>query len=997
MVQSRAPATLSVTIATLVVCTIFVFFRFLTRTWIVRKIQIDDWFILAAWLVAVGFSVSICIGTAYGLGLHSADIPRGSEVSLRKAEYAFSVLYNPALMLTKTSIIAFFLTLARNNPLFRWSNYLTLAVVNVAGLALTLLSLFQCRPISAGFLYPTPQAANCTDIVTLYLSSAPVNIITDLAILFLPMPTLTGMRLPRKQKIILVVTFSFGVFVTVVDIVRIAYLENAALNRLQAVGNNNGNARLVEQKDFPWYASLSFMWSAVEVNVGIVCACVPSLKPLFQRFLPSFIRSAGDVSMRGGSFEAGSLDAEKKGLADMPGLVLPRNRDAARALTNPAAFTKPSAAEYRGGGGDDELGFLDFLAGPPEEGPGTSPVRRTTSNISRFSRVPTRKSAAKSDFDFYDMGRPRTMLTLGNRESLMPVAIVTVIFFLWGFAYGLLNVLNSHFETIAKLSQPQSLGLHGAYYGGYFVGPLTLGRFMLKSYGFKSSMIAGLCVYSCGTLIFWPSAVLTSYTAFVISNFIVGFGLSCLEIAANPFIALCGPLEYAEVRLNFSQGFQAVGTVLSPLLAQKVFFKNVRDAGSLVNAQWAYLGIALFDVLLAVAFYYAPLPEASDDNLEELADRRSAAYRTKVGSVPVVWLTLGLGVFSQFCYVGGQEGIGGNVGSLDSLLRPNVLSSFDYITVGHTVFAVGRFVSALLNYIFKPRWILLFLYGGLIVTCALQMVLGGEAGVAMSQLIFFFESGIFSIIFAICMRGMGAHTKTASALMTAAISGGALFSPIQTVVSEAHSGQPYSKYSFCVPLAAFAFGSIFAIYLNVVPAARNQVDPVYERRDRQRNARKALISTSSGSDTASPKTQFGLAGILARRKKHKSEGPSTEHVERRGDDSSSSSSPAHWKENEKVEHVDMPKSPSPVRKIKDVPRTHESARQPSEEKRERPESAKKVGNYSEEDRIHQFSPHRSTVDESGAITAPDLAPWPDELADDKECEILFGKSISSAL
>jgi fucose permease len=992
MVQSRAPATLSVTIATLVVSTIFVFFRFLTRSWIVRKIHIDDWFILAAWLVAVGFSVSICMGTAYGLGLHSADIPPGSEVSLRKAEYAFSVLYNPALMLTKTSIIAFFLTLARDNPLFRWSNYLTLAVVNVAGLALTFLSIFQCRPVSAGFLYPTPQTANCTDIVTLYLSSAPVNIITDLAILFLPMPTLTGMRLPRKQKIILVVTFSFGVFVTVVDIVRIAYLENAALNRLQALGNSHGNARLVEQKDFPWYASLSFMWSAVEVNVGIVCACVPSLKPLFQRFLPSFIRSAGDVSMRGASF-----DAEKKGPEDMPDFVLPPNHDDARALTNPAALKKPSAAEYRGGGGGDELGFLDFLAGPPEEGPGANPVRRTTSNISRFTRVPTRKSAAKSDFDFYDMGRPQTMLTLSNRESLMPVAIVTVIFFLWGFAYGLLNVLNSQFETIATLSQPQSLGLHGAYYGGYFVGPLTLGRFMLKRYGFKSSMIAGLCVYSCGTLIFWPSAVLTSYTAFVISNFIVGFGLSCLEIAANPFIALCGPLEYAEVRLNFSQGFQAIGTVLSPLLAQKVFFRNVRDAGSLVNAQWAYLGIALFDVLLAVAFYYAPLPEASDDNLEELADRRCAAYRTRVGNITVVWLTLGLGVFSQFCYVGGQEGIGGNAGNIDSILRPNVLSSFDYITVGHTVFAVGRFVSALLNYIFKPRWILLFLYSGLIVTCALQMVLDGDAGVAMSQLIFFFESGIFSIIFAICMRGMGAHTKTASALMTAAISGGALFSPIQTVVSEAHSSQAYSKYSFCVPLAAFAFGSIFAIYLNAVPAARNQVDPVYERRDRQRNARKALTRTSSGSDVTSPKTQFGLAGILARRRKHKSEGPSTEHVERRGDDSSSSSSPAHWKENEKIEHVAMAKSPSPVRKISKVTRPHDSARQPSEEKSEKPESAKNQGSYSEEDRIHQFASHPSTVDDSGAITAPDLAPWPDELADDKECEILFGKSISSAL
>lgn len=128
------------------------------------------------------------------------------------------------------------------------------------------------------------------------------------------------------------------------------------------------------------------------------------------------------------------------------------------------------------------------------------------------------------------------MLTLSNRQSVRPVAVVTFVFFLWGFAYGLLGVLNSQFELIAKLGQPESLGLHAAYFCGYFLGPLTLGRFILKRYGFKSAMIAGFCVYSCGTLVFWPSAVLTSYTAFVISNFIVGFGLSCLEIAANPFI-----------------------------------------------------------------------------------------------------------------------------------------------------------------------------------------------------------------------------------------------------------------------------------------------------------------------------------------------------------------------------------------------------------------------------------------------------------------------------
>ena len=392
------------------------------------------------------------------------------------------------------------------------------------------------------------------------------------------------------------------------------------------------------------------------------------------------------------------------------------------------------------------------------------------------------------------------------------------------------------------------------------------------------------------------------------------------------------------------------------------------------------------------------MPEASDDDLEELADRRSADYRTKVGTIPVVWLTLGLGVLSQFCYVGGQEGIGGNAGTLDSLLRPKSLSSSDYTNVGHTVFAVGRFLSAILNYIFKPRWILLFLFGGLVVTCALQMALGGEAGVAMSQLVFLFESGVFSIIFAISMRGMGAHTKTASALVTAAISGGALFSPIQTVVAGDQSLQPL-QYSFCVPLAAFAFGSIFAIYLNAVPAARNQVDPVYDRRQQRRNTRKALTSTSSGSEVISPKNQFGVAGILARRKQPKPKGASTQHVEIRSHEISSSKPPTQWmgKDHGIMEQLEMPQSPSPVRKTRSVSIANEPAGQTGEQKVERPKGGKRERSYSEEDRIHQFASHRSAVDESGAITLPDLAPWPEEDGDDKECEILFGKSISSAL
>lgn len=138
-------------------------------------------------------------------------------------------------MAVKTSILVFYLTLTRGEKLFKLANYVTLAVVNLAGVALTLVNVFQCTPVSAAFLSNIPASAHCTDIVTLYLSSAPVNIITDLAILFLPMPILTKLHLPRKQKLILVVTFGFGFFVAVVDVIRIAFLQRAAISRQLAI------------------------------------------------------------------------------------------------------------------------------------------------------------------------------------------------------------------------------------------------------------------------------------------------------------------------------------------------------------------------------------------------------------------------------------------------------------------------------------------------------------------------------------------------------------------------------------------------------------------------------------------------------------------------------------------------------------------------------------------------------------------------------------------
>ncbi|KAK3714179.1 hypothetical protein LTR37_007981 [Vermiconidia calcicola] len=811
--RGRSGAVLAVTVIMLLLTTLFVSLRMLSRAAIVKKVTVDDYLILLAWAIAVGLSSAICFGCAWGLGRHEENVPNSWQTNLRKANYVFSVLYQPALMATKTSILAFYLTLPTSNKSFKWACIGTLFVVNAGGLALGLFTVFQCRPVGAAWYVPTPSSAHCTDIITIYLSSTPLNIITDLAILFLPMPILTGMRLPKKQKIVLVITFSFGAFVAVVDVIRIVYLQGAARSRLReiALATADGQMRDAEQTDFSWYASLSFMWSAVEVNVGIMCACVPGLKPLVARFLPRLLRDSGDSPLRNDSFmnpDDAAVDMRKAqrvpSIPSTPDDVLRRDF---------------SLGPQDGQGEDDgPMGMMDFLTTP--ETAAFPPAERTQTALTNTSRATP--PGTSNFFDFVDMKGRKSLVQTSNRESVFPIAAVTVLFFIWGFEYGLLNVLNQQFQRVAHMNANQGTSIHSAYFAGYFFGPPLIGRLVLKHWGFKACFTVGLSIYASGTLIFWPAAVLTSFPAFVITNFIVAFGLSILEVSANPFITLCGPAQYAEIRLNLSQGVQAIGSIVAPLIADRAFIRTQLSAPSLVNTQWAYLGISLFTIFLAVAFYYIPLPEASDEELEDAAERLDGANKASMFNINIIWITLGLGVFSEFCYVGAQEVNATLLGSYLRVIAPTYNVS-NYTAIAHTVFAVSRFVAAGLGFWIKPRFLLVFFIAGAILFEVLAMNYTGRTGTAMITMVYFFEGPIFALIFAQALRGMGRHTKFASVLLTMAVSGGAPFTPISNVLTLSGPGP---MYALVVGVATLAGTMVMPIGLNLSPLARKQVDPI---------------------------------------------------------------------------------------------------------------------------------------------------------------------------
>jgi fucose permease len=158
---------------------------------------------------------------------------------------------------------------------------------------------------------------------------------------------------------------------------------------------------------------------------------------------------------------------------------------------------------------------------------------------------------------------------------------VSMLFFLWGFASGLLGTLDTEIQNLLGYAPARTIALQNAYWAAYFFGPLLVGYWVLKYQGFKATFLSGLAIYATGAMSFWPSSVLRSYAGFFISNFIVALGLSCLEVAANPFIALAGPGELSEARLNFAQAIGAIGKLISPIIAQTGLLSGIDQEGAL--------------------------------------------------------------------------------------------------------------------------------------------------------------------------------------------------------------------------------------------------------------------------------------------------------------------------------------------------------------------------------------------------------------------------------
>ncbi|KAH9858758.1 MFS general substrate transporter [Lenzites betulinus] len=406
------------------------------------------------------------------------------------------------------------------------------------------------------------------------------------------------------------------------------------------------------------------------------------------------------------------------------------------------------------------------------------------------------------------MAEGLTGADLTRRQWVFAFALVTSLFFTWGFAYGLLDVLNAHFQTIFGIGKTQSTLLQLAYFGAYLVYAPIASIFMEK-YGYKKGIHMGLTLYSLGAIFFWPSAVFRSYGGFVGCTFVIGCGLSCLEVAANSYISVLGSPKYAAARLNFSQGFQGVASFAGPMIASKWFFQG-KNATSLDTVQWVYLAVAGLGLVLNILFYFCKLPEITQDALAQ--EMHDVGMTNDDESFWKQYRCL-FGWVAQTAYVGAQVAVASlavnflaeqNVG----IDKPFASQLFSYCQI---TFTVGRFVGVvLLNWV-DPA-LLLSIYAVACCAFSLGVAYGpGVSGVGCLFALFFFESICYPVIFTLATKNLGRHTKRGSGLIVMGVGGGAWFPPAAGHIADTNT----TAHSYIVPFAGYVAMTIYAVGLTI--------------------------------------------------------------------------------------------------------------------------------------------------------------------------------------
>lgn len=385
-----------------------------------------------------------------------------------------------------------------------------------------------------------------------------------------------------------------------------------------------------------------------------------------------------------------------------------------------------------------------------------------------------------------------------------PLAFAISCFLIWGLAYGLLDVLNKHFQETLGVGKAQSAWLQIAYFGAYLSVSLPAGLLM-SARGYKTTLVSGLVLTSIGALLFVPSAQIASFPAFVGAMFVMAAGLCVLETGADTYVSVLGPANRAPQRLNLAQSFNALGVFIGPLIGGSLFFSPVvtaRLGGEQRAVQATYLIIAVLVLVYAVVLGHAYLPEIREKPAEGLAADASRGSRSLWRQRHFV-----LGVITQALYVGAQVGIGAFFINLVTETWHGLTSRqgaylLSLATVGYLA---GRFLTTALLARVSPRAVLMAYGIANVLLCLVVAAAVPKLSAIALIAVFFFMGTMFPTIFTLGVMDLGPLTKRGASVMVMAIGGGVLLPYPMGRLADLHG----TAIAYLLPAAIFAVVALY--------------------------------------------------------------------------------------------------------------------------------------------------------------------------------------------
>lgn len=356
-------------------------------------------------------------------------------------------------------------------------------------------------------------------------------------------------------------------------------------------------------------------------------------------------------------------------------------------------------------------------------------------------------------------------VALVEKQYLIPFVLLTSLFFLWGFAHAILDVLNKHFQELLAITKTHSAMIQVTMYMGYFVMAIPAGLF-INRYGYRRGVVFGLLLYGIGSLLFIPGQNLMSFNFFLFSLFVIGCGLVFLETAANPYVTELGAKETAASRLNFAQSFNGAGCIFAPILAGLVLFSDEsREASGNVALPYAIMGVIV--LLVGIVFTRVRLPEIKHETEVDATGHRVSLWSHRLFI---------FGLIALFAYEVGEISI--NSFFINYVTEQGWMNARQASLVlsfgGLSLFMAGRFAGSWIMRRVRAEKMLFWCAAGTVVSTALVVFDLGMVSFAALFCCYAFEAIMFPTIFALSLKGLGSHTKRASSFLMMSPVGGAV-------------------------------------------------------------------------------------------------------------------------------------------------------------------------------------------------------------------------------